>query len=150
MVAHAEDMVDALADRALYAYYDDEASPTLDELRERYGRQTRGHSADGSQAWHNWILRERSSRVACGFVQATVVGDVAELAWVVGTAYQGHGYATEAARAVRDALLRGRSGTPVSAVIAHIASGHVASESVARHLGLAATDITVDGEYRWA
>lgn len=143
-------MVGLLADRALYAYYDDEASPTLDELRERYARQTRGHSADGSETWHNWILRERASGAAAGFVQATVVGDQAELAWVVGTAYQGGGYASEAARSVRDALLRGESGTPISAVIAHIAPGHIASESVARHLGLAPTDLTVDGETRWA
>ncbi len=143
-------MLDLLADRALYAFTGNEASPTFEELRARYERQTLGRSADGTETWHNWILRERASGVAAGFVQATVVDGRAELAWVVGTAYQGQGYASEAAFAVRDALVRGGSGLPIHGVIAHIAPGHLASESVARHLGLAATDVTVDGETRWS
>jgi RimJ/RimL family protein N-acetyltransferase len=148
-VEHADEMVHLLADRALYAFYDDEASPTLDELRERYARQARGVSADGTQEWHNWILRLRSSGTAAGFVQATVTRDhvgaeTVELAWVVGSAYQRQGLAVEAAAAVRDAL-RGFGTT----VIAHIAPGHSASESVARRLGLAPTDDMHEGETRW-
>ena len=52
--------------------------------------------------------------------------------------------ATEAAVAVRDEL-RGRRTT----VIADIAPGHVASETVARRLGLSATDVLHEGETRW-
>jgi RimJ/RimL family protein N-acetyltransferase len=78
-----------------------------------------------------------------------VRGSTAELAWVVGTAYQGRGYATEAATAVRDSLLRGETGTPMVALEAHIAPGHHASEAVAQHLGLTPTDITVASETRW-
>ena len=148
-VDHADEMVDLLADRALYAYYDDEASPSLDELRERYARQSRGVSADGTQEWHNWILRVRSTGEAAGFVQATVTRDdagaaTAELAWVVGSAYQGQGFAGEAGAAVRDALR-----VPGTTVIAHIAPGHTASESVARRLGLLPTDVVHEGETRW-
>jgi RimJ/RimL family protein N-acetyltransferase len=148
-VGHADEMVDLLADRRLYAFYADEASPTLAELRERYERQVRGWSEDGTQEWHNWIIRLRETGAAAGFVQATVTHDdstgrTVELAWVVGTPYQGIGLATEAAGAVRDAL-RDRRTT----VIAHIAPGHVASESVARHLGLDPTDEQHEGETRW-
>jgi len=148
-VEHADEMVAQLADRALYAFYDDEASPSLDELRERYTRQTRGVSGDGTQVWHNWILRLRSIGEVAGFVQATVTcdetgADTVEIAWVVGSAHQGQGLAGEAAAAVRDAL-RGRRTT----VIAHIAPGHVASEGVARRLGLAPTSVMHDGETRW-
>ena len=147
-VEHADEMVLVLADRALYAFSDDEASPTLEELRERYARQARGVSADGRQEWHNWILRLRSSGEAGGVVQATVTGDDAartvELAWVVGAAHQGRGLANEAATAVRDALRDLRT-----TVIAHIAPGHVASEGVARHLGLVRTDVLHEGEARW-
>ncbi len=148
-VEHADEMVDLLADRALYAFYADEASPTLDELRERYARQVRGTSADGTQEWHNWILRLRSTGAAAGFVQATVTRDdagatTAELAWVVGSAYQGQGLAGEAAAVVRDALR-----DPGTTVIAHIAPGHTASESVARRLGLLPTDVVHEGETRW-
>ena len=60
-VEHADEMVDLLADRALYAFYADEASPTLDELRERYARQVRGAlGRTAREIWHNWILRERA------------------------------------------------------------------------------------------
>jgi RimJ/RimL family protein N-acetyltransferase len=108
--AHADEMVGLLADRALYAFYADEASPSLEELRERYARQAAGVSPDGRETWHSWILRERGTARCVGFVQATVRdtdllgrGRSAELAWVVGTAYQGRGFATEAA-AVLDHL----------------------------------------------
>lgn len=149
-------MVGLLADRALYAWYDDEASPTLDELRLRYARQAAGRSPDGHQVWHTWIVHERASGRAIGFVQATVSAGVdggpsAELAWVVATSWQGRGLATEAATAVRDAVRGPASltGDDVTHVHAHIAPGHVASESVARHLGLTPTALVHEGETRW-
>ena len=154
--AHADEMVELLADRRLYAYYDDEASPTLDELRLRYARQAAGGSPDGLEVWHTWIVRERMSGSACGFVQATVRVDdtgraVAELAWVIGSAYQGRGYAREAAAGVRDAVTGAGSvsGDDAEVVVAHIAPGHVVSESVAREIGLALTDVVHEGERRW-
>ena len=154
--AHADEMVDLVADRGLYAFYDDEPSPTLDELRQRYERQSADRSPDGLEVWHTWVLRDRATGAACGFVQATVRDDpfgrrVAELAWVVGTAYQGRGYAREAMAAVRDAV-RGRASITADdadTVIAHIAPGHVASEAVATALGLRVTDVVHEGERRW-
>jgi RimJ/RimL family protein N-acetyltransferase len=138
-------MVGLLADRALYAFYDDEASPTLDELRARYSRQSAGASPDGSEAWHNWILRLLATGSAAGFVQATVRDGAADLAWVMATAYQGQGLASEAALAVRDWLAG--SGAVVQA---HIAPGNTASEAVARRIGLVLTDeVDDDGERLW-
>ena len=154
--AHAEEMVDLLADRALYAFYDDEASPSLDELRARYSRWAAGGSPDGTETWCTWIARERSSSTCVGFVQATVgrVERTGELAWVIGTAYQGQGCAREAAAAVRDAVLSGSHldppGLAVATVLAHIAPGNAASESVARAIGLEPTDdLDPDGERIW-
>jgi RimJ/RimL family protein N-acetyltransferase len=174
--AHADEMVELLADRSLYAFYDDEASPTLDGLRERYARQALGLSPDGREVWHSWIVRERSSGLAIGFVQATVGATAgtssagadtaatpydgvrsAELAWVIGVPWQGDGYATEAAAAVLDAVREDRArdaartttGDDVTFVHAHIAPGHTASETVARRLGLAPTEVVHDGEIRW-
>jgi RimJ/RimL family protein N-acetyltransferase len=160
-------MVDLLADRALYAFYDDEASPTLDELRARYVRQSVGRSPDGRSIWHNWIVRVRESGAAAGFVQATVDATTvaptaavtdrlggrssAELAWVIGTAYQRRGYASEAVAAVAEAL-RGPdslTGDDVDLVHAHIAPGNTASQGVARRIGLVPTQLVVDGEIRW-
>jgi len=174
--AHADEMVVLLADRALYTFYDDEGSPTLEELRARYARQAEGRSPDGREVWHSWIVRDRSSGAAIGFVQATVGATAgtssagadtaatpydgvrsAELAWVIGVRWQGRGYATEAAAAVLDAVRgdhprdapRAATGDDVTLVHAHIAPGHLASESVARRLGLAPTDVVHDGETRW-
>jgi len=146
-VEHADEMVVLLADRALYAFYDDEASPSLDELRDRYARQSAGRSADGREAWHNWIVRRRSDGAAAGFLQATVRGDRADLAWVVGTAYQRQGLATEAARAVAAWLAPAGSGVVLGA---HIAPGNSRSHGVARAIGLAPTDeVDDDGEVVW-
>ena len=69
----------------------------------------------------------------------------AEIAWVVGTAWQGRGIATEAARALVDWLAR----QPVHAVIAHIHPDHRASAAVAAAIGLAPTAELHDGEIRW-
>lgn len=147
-VEHAEETVGLLADRALYAFYHHEASPSLEELRDRYERQIVGRSPDGREVWHNWILRERTGGEAAGFVQATVIGTVVELAWVVGTAYQGRGLAAEAAGAVRDALAPPGCGAVVQA---HIAPGNTASEAVARRVGLLLTGtVDADGERLWA
>lgn len=71
---------------------------------------------------------------------------VAEVAWVVGTPWQGQGFAAEAARALVG-WLRWQS---VRTVIAHIHPDHHASAAVARAIGLEPTDDWQDGEVRWA
>lgn len=141
----ADDMVAVLADEMLYAVTGGRP-PDLAALRERYTRQAVGHSADGTETWHNWILRRRDDGAAIGFVQATVVDRTAEIAWLIGVPWQGRGYATEAVRAVVDHLAA--AGVPT--ITAHIAPGHRPSEVVAERVGLAVTDQVDDGERVWA
>lgn len=146
-VADAGEMVSVLADPALYAYIGG-APPSRADLVRRFRAQVAGRSPDGREAWHNWIVRERTSGAATGFVQATIVVDgppSAEIAWVIGTSWQGRGYATEAARALV-AWLEGRG---VRSVVAHIHPDHRASAAVAERAGLAPTDELVDGERVW-
>ena len=148
----ADEMVSVLADARLYAFTGG-APPSREELAARYARQVVGRSADGTEAWHNWIIRRRPQGDAIGYVQATVstLGGPADIAWVIGVPWQGRGFATEAAAAVRDGV-RGpgsATGDDVTRVHAHIAPGHVASETVARRLGLTPTDVTHHGETRW-
>ena len=102
---HAAEMVAVLADPQLYRHTGGEP-PSDDDLRRRYELQARGRSADGTALWFNWIVRDRSTGAAAGFVQATVVvaSRTADVAWVVGTAFQGRGYAREAAMAMVDRL----------------------------------------------
>jgi RimJ/RimL family protein N-acetyltransferase len=106
-------------------------------------------SPGGSHGWLNWIVRERETQLAIGTVQATLQGAPgrlsAELAWVIGVAHQGRGYATEAASALVSWLRRHE----VNAFAAHIHPEHGASEGVAVRIGLIATDGMLDGERRW-
>jgi RimJ/RimL family protein N-acetyltransferase len=142
-VGYADEMAAVLSDPALHAYTGG-APATPDELRARYQRWCAG-SPDPAVTWLNWVIRRRAGARLTGTVQATIEASDAEIAWVVGTAWQGRGIATEAARGLVDWL--GRQHVP--AVVAHIHPGHGASAAVARAAGLAPTDARRDGEIRW-
>lgn len=144
-VDDAADMVGVLSDPELYTFIGG-APPTLRWLRERYAGLVVGHSPDGRQQWHNWIVRTPGGR-AVGTVQATVTdeGRQAEIAWIVGAAFQGKGYATAAAVALVEWL----DGRGVETVTAHVHPEHQASMAVARRAGLQPTDRYEDGERLW-
>ncbi|EPD60322.1 GNAT family N-acetyltransferase [Streptomyces sp. HGB0020] len=142
-VSHADEMAVVLSDPALHTFIG--GSPgTAEALRLRYERLVAG-SPDPAVSWCNWVLRETSESRLVGTVQATVTGPTAEIAWVVGTPWQGRGYASEAARALVDHL----SVRSLHTVIAHIHPDHLASAAVARAAGLAPTAEMRDGEVRW-
>jgi RimJ/RimL family protein N-acetyltransferase len=104
-----------------------------------------GHSPDGNETWRNWVVRLRDDGRTIGTVQATIAANEATLAWTIGTAWQGHGYAKEAATAVS-------AWVATSGVVwlrAAIHPGHEASAAVARSIGLAPTTEVVDGEVVW-
>lgn len=168
-VEHAREMAAVLSDPALHRFIGGEPA-TVGELRTRYARMAAG-PADAVESWCNWVIRlredeeregdgegSRQGRLV-GTVQATIspagpVGPpgggaepwlVAEIAWVVGTAFQGRGIASEAARGLVGWLGR-RS---VRGIAAHIHPDHAASEAVARAAGLEPTGEWHDGEVRW-
>jgi RimJ/RimL family protein N-acetyltransferase len=145
---HASELAPMLDDRALHAFIG--GGPASEaELRARFTRQAAGQSPDGAHGWLNWVARDRETHAPVGTVQATISdgedGRSAELAWVVAASRQGEGLATEAAGAAM-AWLRERG---VTRFVAHIHPDHGASAAVARHLGLAATDVRHEGEVRW-
>lgn len=151
-VEDAEAMTAVLADPALYRFTGGEP-PSVDGLRQRYAAQVAGASPDGTERWHNWIVRlapgggvDAGPGPAIGFVQATVVdGGRADVAWVIGVPWQGQGYAAEAATALVAWLL----GTGVTGITAHVHPDHEASGRVAAHAGLAPTDEIEEGERVW-
>lgn len=145
-VAHADEMAAVLADPALHAFTGG-APDGPDALRARYARQTAG-SPDPGELWWNWVLRVRDEGRLAGYVQATVdtAAARAEIAWVLGTAFQGRGYAKEAATALVTHL---RTTGTARTVLAHIHPGHTASAAVAEAAGLARTGEWEDGEERW-
>jgi RimJ/RimL family protein N-acetyltransferase len=143
-VEHAAELAVVLDDTRLHEFTGGRPA-TFDELTARYARQVTGHSPDGTQQWFNWVLRRRDDSRAAGYVQATVIDDTAELAWVVGTAHQGQGFARSGAAAMTDWLaVHG-----VRRLVAYVHPDHAASAAVARSLGMVATDDAVDGEQRW-
>ena len=143
-VAHAQEMAAVLFDPALHAYTGG-APEDAAAVRARYERQSAG-SPDPAELWWNWVLRVRGEGRLAGYVQATVRGERAEVAWVVGTPWQGRGYAKEAAAGlVRHLLER----SPVTTVVAHIHPEHTASAAVASAAGLLPTGEWEDGEVRW-
>lgn len=124
---------------------------TLDELKEKYLRQSAGQSADGQQGWLNWLLRHRPDGQVIGTVQATLhqpaVDHVeAELAWVVGVEHQGRGFGRESALGMVTWLRE----HGVDGLAAHIHPQHRSSIGIAQALGLAATDTVSDGEILWS
>jgi RimJ/RimL family protein N-acetyltransferase len=145
-VGDAEQMAVVLADPELYTFTGG-TPPTVDELRARYRRQVVGCSPDGTQLWRNWIVRPAGTEEPVGFVQATVAGDgsSADIAWVIGSPWQGRGYATAAAAAMVDWLCR----RGVERFSASIHPDNAASNAVARRLGLRPTDEFDDGERVW-
>ncbi len=143
-VEHAEEMVGVLGAQRLYEFIGGEP-PILKDLRDRYRLQIAG-SGRPNEVWRNWVIRAGDGR-AIGFVQADVSDEAAELAWVVGVDDQGHGYASEAAMGVRDQL-RIEGSTRFEAFI-H--PEHIASQAVARHVGMTRTgDVDDEGEEQWS
>jgi RimJ/RimL family protein N-acetyltransferase len=142
-VDHADEMADVLADPALHTFIGGEPlSP--EALRARYARVVQG-SDDPGESWLNWVIRLRDEDRLTGYVQATVDGGGAEIAWVVGTPWQGRGIATEAAAG----LVAWLDAQRVPTIIAHIHPDHRASARVAAAAGLTVTDEWHDGEVRW-
>jgi RimJ/RimL family protein N-acetyltransferase len=137
-IGHATEMVDVLADPALYEFTGGKP-PSEADLVVRYTRQT----ARASEGWLNWVVRNEGAAV--GTVQVTLSDDAAELAWVISTSAQGKGFATEASAAVVEWLRE----NGVTEFQAHIHPGHEASMAVARRLGFSPTESIKAGEVRW-
>ena len=147
-VEHAQEMAPLLADRRLHAFTGGDP-PTLRQLRDSYRKRL--HAAPGASRWANWVVRHDESGRAVGGMQAEIAagqgGLVAELAWILGSADQGHGYAREAAAATI-AWLREQG---VASLVADIHARNEPSMRLARALGFAPTDEDVEheGDVRW-
>lgn len=142
----ADELAPVLADPALYRFIGGKP-PAVDVLRARFERWSVGHSADGTEEWRNWMIRESAGGHAVGTMQATIVedGTAAWIAWLIGVPWQGRGFATEAA----NALVVWLEARGVHTVRADIHPDHAASEAVARRIGLIPTDQVVGSERTW-
>jgi RimJ/RimL family protein N-acetyltransferase len=141
-VEYAGEMAGVLAAPELYDFTGGEP-PSVEQLTERYQRQTAGPGRPG-EYWLNWVIS--LDGVLVGYVQATVIGAEAEIAWVVGADWQGRGIAREAAVGLAGWLREHGS----EQLLAHVHPEHVASAKVAVAAGLRATgELDDEGEQCW-
>jgi RimJ/RimL family protein N-acetyltransferase len=159
----AASMLDVLADPDLYRFTGGQP-PTLAELQARYHAQATG-SGNADELWLNWIVRhdvaQPSAPQPVGFVQATVTrsttdtgiaadvaaGVAADVAWLIGSSWQGRGFAREAATALCIWLRE----AGVDRISAHVHPDHSASAAVARACGMEPTGtFDADGEHVWS
>lgn len=151
VVDDASALADALADPDLYLHIGGEP-PSVEDLRATIGHYIEGPGEPG-EAWHNWAIRVADAGDGAG--RATVIGQLqatvrdhgrsAEIAWIVGTPWQGNGYATEAAQWLVDWLTEAGA----EEIVAHVAPANVASARVAAKACLEPTDEVDDGEIVW-
>lgn len=141
----AQEMHPVLASADLYRFIGG-SPPSPEQLQRRFDAQVAG-SREPGVTWLNWIVRLADDGVAVGYTQATVSGDTADIAWLVGVPWQRLGIATEAASAMCDWL--GTRG--VERFVAHIHPAHEASARVAEAIGLTRTgERDADGELIWS
>ncbi len=138
-------MAAVLGDERLHEFIGGSPASAAD-LRARYERLVAG-APDPAVSWLNWIVRLRATGQAMGTVQATVTRrrQAAEVAWVIGTGWQGRGYAAEATSGLVGWLL----GQGAVTITACIHPDHHASARVAARAGLSPTDGMADGERVW-
>jgi len=138
-------MFEVLRDPVLYEYVS--GSPPVDvaALTRQYEFWEGRTSPDGSELWLNWAIRLDARQQLIGHLQAGVLPDRADMAWILGARWQQHGYATEAANAVVDVLL----GLGLREIRASINPNHAASIRVAERLGMRRTNEVFDGDLIW-
>ena len=145
MASHAKLMFPILSDRRLYHFTGDEPPESEGALESRYRYLEARTSPGASQLWLNWLVSLKGSDTPIGYVQATVSELHADIAWVIGSGWQGNGYATEAALAMSQRL----SKNCVSTIRACINPIHLASQRVASNVGLSKSELMSNGEDIW-
>jgi RimJ/RimL family protein N-acetyltransferase len=116
------------------------------ELRDRFAGWETRRSPDGDELWLNWIVRERGDQRAVGWVQATVRGTTASIAYALLPAERGAGAASDAVRALVRWL---RDRLAVTVVTAEIDESNSASARVAVAAGFERTIHRAGDEVVW-
>jgi RimJ/RimL family protein N-acetyltransferase len=88
---HAEGLVAALRDDRVDRYIPAPDVTTVEALHARIL-----HLSRGPRSWLNFAIRRGDDGVVIGRLEATVHDDWAEIAYLLGPAYWGHGYGREA------------------------------------------------------
>ena len=129
---HAQGLFTALQDPRIYRFLDEDAPATIDAVRQRIIRLSKGGPPDGSERWLNWTVF-RNDRIV-GTTQATVTpGNRASIAYVMSPDVWGTGVAATAVTRMTQALVRQFATTHF---IADTETGNLASQRLLVRLGL--------------
>lgn len=101
---HAGEMFSGLADPVGYRFLPDEPPETVEILKARYIQQAIGRSADGSEIWLNWVVRQRQNGNAAGYTQATIRAGSALLGYHIFPIYWHRGLGGLAVRLTMEVL----------------------------------------------
>jgi RimJ/RimL family protein N-acetyltransferase len=115
-------------------------------LRARFAAWESRRSPDGAETWLNWVVRESRDGRALGWVQATVSGHEASVAYALLPAERGAGVASDALRALTR-WLHDRLG--VMTLTAEIDDANTASARVAVAAGFERTARRAGDEVVW-
>lgn len=133
---HAEALFALLDDAALYPFAGVRPR-SVDQLRERLLGLEAARSADGLALWLNWVLRHQGQLL--GYVQATVFSApdgqrTAWVAYVLGLAHGGRGWATRGVRRMQTELCESYG---VQRLAATVAPANTRSLALLQRLGYA-------------
>jgi [ribosomal protein S5]-alanine N-acetyltransferase len=107
LAAHAAEMFPLLADPEIARYLDSDPPSDLAWLTTRFAKLETRLSADGREHWLNWVIRAPQVGLA-GYVQATVYTDgSADIAYELGRAFWGRGWASRSTLAMLHELGHG-------------------------------------------
>lgn len=130
---HAASLFSLLQDTRIYRYIPQEPPVALSLLTQRYTQLARRLSPAGDQVWLNWALQLTATSEYIGQVEATVFEDqTAYLAYLIGSAFWGQGYATEACARIVQLLFAEYN---VTCVKAEVDTRNTASMGLLERLG---------------
>ena len=136
-----------LKDPGIHVFTGGQPPASADDVRAKIRRRESRQSPEGDELWLNWTLRLKDDRTVVGYVQAGVTEGQADMAWVIGGAFQRQGFGSEASRRVLRWLWHHLQ---LQEVRAKIHPEHIASRRVARSVGLRPTgERTDEGEDVW-
>jgi RimJ/RimL family protein N-acetyltransferase len=139
----ADDLVGLLEEPHLREWLD---AQDVSDLRARFRAWESRRSPDSDELWLNWVVREVRDGRALGWVQATVRGDTASVAYALLPSERGAGIASDAVRALVR-WLHDRLG--VRTVTAEIDDANAASARVAVAAGFERTIHRAGDEVVW-
>jgi RimJ/RimL family protein N-acetyltransferase len=101
--AHAADLFEAFSDPQIYEHIGGGPPISVAELAEQFARRAAGPGSNQAR-WLNYAVQLQDSGEWIGRLEATIIPQWAEVAYVFGPAYWGRGYAAEAMTALHDHL----------------------------------------------